>query len=76
MWAERGNIYLDRSQTHECGNWDSGHAIPFLGIHKSKFLCSVTHLAKPSSGVQRDSLKFFPLVRESITVTVYHGITN
>jgi hypothetical protein len=33
--------YIDRSQTHECGNWDWGNAIPFLGIHKSKFLCSV-----------------------------------
>jgi hypothetical protein len=21
-WAERGNIYVDRSQTDECGNWD------------------------------------------------------
>ncbi len=30
-------IYLDHSQTHECGNWDWGRAIPFLGIHKSKF---------------------------------------
>jgi hypothetical protein len=32
--------YIDRSQTHECENWDWGWAIPFLGIHKSKFLCS------------------------------------
>jgi hypothetical protein len=29
------------SQTHECINWDSGRAVLFLGIHKSKFLCSV-----------------------------------
>ncbi len=28
-----GNIlYINRSQTHECGNWDWGRAIPFLGI--------------------------------------------
>jgi hypothetical protein len=33
--------YIIRSQTHECGNWDWGCAISFLGIHKSKFLCSV-----------------------------------
>ncbi len=32
--------YTDHSQTHECGNWDWGRAIPFLGIHKSKFFCS------------------------------------
>ena len=24
--------YINRSQTHECGNWDCGRAIPFLGI--------------------------------------------
>jgi hypothetical protein len=27
---------INRSQTHECGNWDCGHAIPFLGIFISK----------------------------------------
>jgi hypothetical protein len=32
--------YIKRSQTHECGNWDGGRAIPFLGRHKSKCLCS------------------------------------
>jgi hypothetical protein len=32
--------YIDRSQTQECGNWDRGRAIPFLGIHIFKFLCS------------------------------------
>ncbi len=33
--------YIFRSQTHECGNWDWGRTIPFLGIHKSKFFkCS------------------------------------
>ncbi len=36
MWA-----YIDHLKTHECGNWDWGRAIPFLGIHQSKFLCSV-----------------------------------
>jgi hypothetical protein len=35
-----GIQYIDRSQTHECGNWDWGRAIPFLGIDKSKFLCN------------------------------------
>jgi hypothetical protein len=32
--------YIDCSQTHECGNWDRGRAIPFLGTHKFKFICS------------------------------------
>jgi hypothetical protein len=22
MWTDPGNIYVNRSQTHECGNWD------------------------------------------------------
>ncbi len=25
--------YINRPQTHECGNWDWGRAIPFLGIY-------------------------------------------
>ncbi len=29
--------YLNRSQTHECGNWDWGRAIPQKGIHKWDF---------------------------------------
>ncbi len=37
-WAEREN---SRSQTHECGNCNWGRAMPFLGIHKFKLLCSV-----------------------------------
>jgi hypothetical protein len=26
--------YINRSQAHECGNWDYGRAIPRKGIHK------------------------------------------
>ncbi len=33
-------IYVNRSQTHECGNWDWGRAIPRKGIHKWDFRCS------------------------------------
>ncbi len=34
--------FRERSQIHECGNWDRGRAISFRGIHKFKFLqCSV-----------------------------------
>jgi hypothetical protein len=42
--ADLGNMYINRSQTHECGNWDQGRAIPFLSIFVSNFqnrLCSV-----------------------------------
>jgi hypothetical protein len=33
--------YINRSRTHECGNWDCGCAIPFLGKNKWDFRCSV-----------------------------------
>ncbi len=35
--AERCWEYINRSQTHEYGNWDWGRAIPFLGIFVSNF---------------------------------------
>jgi hypothetical protein len=35
--TDHGNMYIDRSQTHECGNWDWGRTIPFLGIFFSNF---------------------------------------
>jgi hypothetical protein len=31
------STYINRSQTHECGNWECGRAIPFLGIYVSNF---------------------------------------
>ncbi len=37
-WADRSWEHINRSQTHECGNWDCGRAIPFLGIFVSEFL--------------------------------------
>ncbi len=35
-----GSYTINHSQTHECGNWDWGRAIPRKGIHKWDFLCS------------------------------------
>ncbi len=32
--VDRSWEYINRSQTHELGNWDWGRAIPFLGPHK------------------------------------------
>ncbi len=40
MWTDPG-IIKNRSQTHECWNWDWGRAIPFFGIHKEDIRCSV-----------------------------------
>jgi hypothetical protein len=31
---------LNRSQIHECRNWERGREVLFLGIHKSDFRCS------------------------------------
>jgi hypothetical protein len=39
--ADRSWENINRSQTHECWNWDCGRAIPFLGIFVSNFHCSV-----------------------------------
>ncbi len=36
--ADPSREYIIRSQTHECGNWDCGPDIPFLGIFVSNFL--------------------------------------
>ncbi len=33
-------MYIDRPETHECGNWNWGCTISCQGIHKFKFLCS------------------------------------
>ncbi len=35
------NLYLTRSQKHECGNWERGRAVSFLGILVSNFRYSV-----------------------------------
>ncbi len=35
--------YINRSQTHECGNWGWGRAIPRKGIHKWDLRCSGGH---------------------------------
>jgi hypothetical protein len=32
MWTDPWNICINRSQTHECGNWGWGRAIPRKGI--------------------------------------------
>ncbi len=39
-YVDRSWEYINRSQTHECGNWGWGRAIPRKGIHKWDFHCS------------------------------------
>jgi hypothetical protein len=33
-------LYINRSETHECGNWGWGRAIPRKGIYKRNCRCS------------------------------------
>ncbi len=40
-YVDRSWEYINRSQIHECRNWDWGRAIPRKGIHNGYFLCSV-----------------------------------
>ncbi len=40
-YVDRSWDYINRSQTHECGNWGWGRAIPRKGIFKWDFRCSV-----------------------------------
>jgi hypothetical protein len=47
-YVDRSWEYNNRSQPHECGNWDLGRTVPFLGIHKWDFRCS-TRVSVPSS---------------------------
>jgi hypothetical protein len=42
-YVDRSWEYINRSQTHECGNWDWGRTIPRKGIHKWYFRCSATY---------------------------------
>jgi hypothetical protein len=43
-YVDRSWEYINRSQTHECGNREWGRAIPFPGMHKWDFICSVQEL--------------------------------
>ncbi len=46
-YVDRSWEYINRSQTHECENWDWGRAMPRNGIHKCDFPCSAyTHIPK------------------------------
>ncbi len=40
-YVDRSWEYINRSQTHECGNWGWGRAIPRKGIYKRNCCCSV-----------------------------------
>ncbi len=44
--VDRSWEYINRSQTHECGNWYWGRATPRTGMHKWDFCCSVEYVKR------------------------------
>jgi hypothetical protein len=40
-YADRSGEYINRTQKHECKNWDYGRAVHFLGIYVSNFRYSI-----------------------------------
>ncbi len=55
MWTDPGTVYVNGSQTHECGNWDGGRTIPFLGIHNWDFRCSAVRVEDRKAGFMRQA---------------------
>ncbi len=53
LYVDRSWEYINRSQTHESGNWDWGRAIPRNGIHKGGFRCSVVRRLESCKSVLR-----------------------
>ncbi len=49
--------YINRSQTHECGNWGWGRAIPRKGIYERNCRCSVMDKLKLNESLH--SLKVY-----------------
>ncbi len=48
-YVDRSWEYINRSHTHECGNWDWGHAIPRKGTHKNGIFVAVQTVVRAHS---------------------------
>ncbi len=53
-YADRSWGYINRSQTHECGNWDCGRAISFLEVVVSNFWYCVFAVQRGRLGLYCD----------------------
>ncbi len=53
LYVDRSWEYINRSQTHESGNWDWGRAIPRNRIYKGGFRCSVVRRLESRKSVLR-----------------------
>ncbi len=65
--------YINRSQMHECENWDWGRAIPRKGIHKWDFPCSVRSMLPP---LQRVVSKVFCLFFAAMRTSSWPGLSS
>ncbi len=65
--ADRSCEYVNSSLTHECGNWDWGSAIPFLGIFVPYFrYCAFqcTYVAWQAGTATLCHSRWYPPVRD------------
>ena len=58
-YVDRSWEYINRSQTHECGNWGRGRSIPRKGIYKRNCRCSE---GESNSAYTQYKLKSIPLI--------------
>jgi len=58
-YVDRSWEYINRSQTHECGNWGWGRAIPRKGIYKRNCVavCTMACLFHLAEAGQKSSIK-------------------
>jgi hypothetical protein len=61
--------YINRSEIHECGNWERNRAVSFLGIHKSNLLCSAGSRGEPLVLIFFISKKALKTVKEAYVFT-------
>jgi hypothetical protein len=50
MWTDLGNIHINRSQTHECGHWDSETAQFLFWEYIKGIFAAVWLLLSPEEG--------------------------
>ncbi len=57
-------IYINRSEVHECRNWERGPTVLFLGIHKSDFRYSACLSLFFSSGGRKNPACIYLIVQQ------------
>ncbi len=73
-YVDRSWDYINRSQTHECGNWGWCRAILRKGIHKWDFRCSTPSLYA-SKNLKNNFLILLSFLKYFINLRSYKEIT-